>query len=235
MMSSDKSVAGLSFSSGLIVIAGGLLAFFVPIVIIVIIDRFHPLIFLDDPNLAAMVLSVFSLWTMNLILRQCYGFSLVTIGLGSLSASRIFIGCLIGCATATVYAIPRALLWPDDVVPFWVDGVFNVSPFHGIQIVIFGVLAGPLYEEVFFRGVLYRTLRTKLSWVPSTLLCTAAFALMHKPPVQMTGALLLGLVTCYVIERRGSITECFAIHASYNFFVLAERIGYEYATTVAHT
>ena len=88
------------------------------------------------------------------------------------------------------------------------------------------VLVGPLHEEVFFRGVLYQTLQTKLSWVFSTLLCTAAFASLHDSPAQMTGELLLGLVTCYVMEKRGSITECFAIHTANNFFVLAKRIRY---------
>ena len=95
------------------------------------------------------------------------------------------------------------------------------------------VLVGPLYEEVFFRGVLYQTLRTKFSWVLSVLLCTVVFALLHDPPAQMMGALLLSLVVCYVMEKRGSITECFAIHAIYNFFVLIERIGYEYVMMMA--
>lgn len=36
------------------------------------------------------------------------------------------------------------------------------------------------------------------------------------------------------MKKRGSITERFAIHAVNNFFVLAERIGYEYMTTVAY-
>ena len=181
-----------------------------------------------------MALSVFSLWVMGVMLKRRCGLSLVSIGLGPLSVSQIFSAGLIGFSTATVYAIPSALLWPNDVVPFWVDGEFSISLFRGIQTAMLAVLVGPLHEEVFFRGVLYQTLRTKLSWVLSVLLCTAVFALLHDPLAQMTGALLLGLVACYVMEKRGSITECFAIHAAYNFFVLAERIGYEYMTTVVY-
>ena len=237
-MCADRSIAALSFSSGLIVLVGGSLAFCVPITFFVVIDLFWPLSFqLDDVSfsLDEMALCVFSLWVMGVMLKRRCGLSLVSIGLGPLSVSRIFSAGLIGFFIATVYAIPSVLLWPDDVVPFWVDGEFSLSPFGGIQTAMLAVLVGPLYEEVFCRGVLYQTLRTKLSWVFCVLLCTAAFALLHDPPAQMTGALLLGLVTCYVMEKRGSITECFVIHAAYNFFVLAERIGYEYVTMVAHT
>lgn len=233
----NRGITALSFSSGLIVLVGGSLAFCVPIALFVVIDLFWPLSFqLDDVSfsLDELAISVFSLGVISVILKRCCGLSLVSIGLGPPSVSRIFRACLIGFSIATVYAIPSALLWPKDVVPFWIDGEFSISLFRGIQNIMLAVLIGPLHEEVFFRGVLYQTLRTKFSWVLSVLLCTATFALLHDPPAQMAGALLLGLVTCYVMEKRGSITECFAIHAAYNFFVLAERIGYEYVTMVAH-
>lgn len=216
---------------------GGVLGFCVPIALYVIIDLFWPLSFqLDDVSfsLDEAALCVFSLWVMGIILKRRYGLSFVSIGLGPLSVSRIFSAGLIGFSIATIYAIPSALLWPNDMVPFWVDREFSISLFRGIQTAILAVLVGPLYEEVFCRGVLYQTLRTKLSWILSVLVCTAIFALLHDPPAQMAGAWLLGLVTCYVMEKCGSITECFVIHAAYNFFVLAERIGYEYVTMVAH-
>ena len=234
----NRSIATLSFSSGLIVLVGGSLAFCVPIAIYVVVDLFWSLSFqLDDVSysLDEMALSVFSLWVMGMMLKRHCGLSLVSIGLGLLSVSRTFSASLIGFSIATVYAIPSTLLWPNDIVPFWVDGEFSLSLFRGIQTAMLAVLVGPLHEEVLFRGVLYQTLRTKFSWVLSVLLCTAVFALLHDPPAQVTGALLLGLATCYVMEKRRSITECFVIHAAYNFFVLAERIGYEYVTMVIHT
>ena len=217
---------------------GGALGICVPIALYTIIDLFWPLSFqLDDVSFSfdEVAISLFSIWVMAFVLKRRCGLSLVAIGLGSLSISRSIRACLIAFMIATIYAIPSALLWPDDVVPFWVDGEFYLSISRCIQDLMLVVLIGPLHEEIFFRGVLYQTLRTKLSWVPSTLLCTAAFASLHDPPAQMVGALLLGLVTCYVMEKRGSITECFAIHAADNFFTLAERIGYEYVTMVAHT
>ena len=233
----DRSITALSFSSGLIVLVGGSLAFCVPIALFVVIDFFWPLSFqLDDVSfsLDEVAMSMFSLWVIGVMLKRFCGLSLASIGLGPLSVSQIFRASLIGFSIATVYAIPSALLWPKDVVPFWVDEEFTISLSRGIQNIMLAVLIGPLHEEILFRGVLYQTLRTKLPWVLSVLLCTATFALLHDPPAQMTGALLLGLVTCYVMERHASITECFAIHASYNFFVLAERIGYEYMTTVVY-
>jgi membrane protease YdiL (CAAX protease family) len=191
--------------------------------------------FFDNPfyldDIGAYILA---LWAMDAILRRCCGLSLFIIGLGPLSTTRVFRGCLTGFIIASVYAIPSALIWPSDTVPFWVKGKFSIPTFRGIMGLILGVLIGPLYEEAFFRGILHRSLRTKLSWSLSTLLCVVFFALLHDPPAQTAGALLLGLVTCYIMEKRGSITECFAIHAAYNFFVLAERIGYEYVTMVAH-
>ncbi len=236
-MYADRRSTALSFSSGLIVLVGGSLAFCAPVALYAIIDLFWPLSFqLDDVSFSIdeMAVCVFSLWVTGVIFKRRCGISLVSIGLGPLSISRIARACLISFVIATIYAIPSAWLWPDDVVPFWVDGEFSIPLLSGVQTFMLGVLVGPLYEEVVCRGILYQTLRTKLPWVPSALLCTVVFALLHDPPAQMTAALLLSLVTCYVMEKRGSITECFVIHAVCNFFILVERIGYEYVTMVAH-
>lgn len=216
----------------------GSLAFSVPIVLFVVVDLFYSLPFqLDDVSFSIdeIALSVFSIWAMAFVLKRRCGLSLVAIGLGSLSISRAIRACLIAFMIATIYAIPSALLWPDDVVPFWIDGEFSLSISRCIQDLMLAVLIGPLHEEIFFRGILYQTLRTKLSWGLSTLLCVAIFTFLHDPPTQMAGAFLQGLVTCYVMEKRGSITECFVIHAADNLFTLAERVGYEYITMMTNT
>ena len=75
-------------------------------------------------------------------------------------------------------------------------------------------------EEIFFRGVLYQTIRRKYGVAFSTFLLTIIFYLFHLDP-QMIFFLTIGnLVLCLTYEYSKSLVIPFVIHAGINFSVL---------------
>jgi membrane protease YdiL (CAAX protease family) len=84
-----------------------------------------------------------------------------------------------------------------------------------LALVSVGVVAAPLLEELLFRGMLHRTLRTRWAVVPSVLLSSVVFLADHT----LTSAIpvLVGSV-CFTLalERSRSIYSAMLAHALYN-------------------
>jgi len=83
------------------------------------------------------------------------------------------------------------------------------------------VVLAPLVEEITFRWILYRTLRTRLGIVTSATLSSAIFALLHLADVQsMIIAFWLGLVLAAGAERFRNLEVLVATHSGYNLIAL---------------
>lgn len=88
-----------------------------------------------------------------------------------------------------------------------------------VQIVI-AVLAvavsAPVVEEVFFRGLLYRSLRNRLAVVPAALAGGLLFGLVHitgYPLITLPVKAVFGVIACLLYERTGSILPGIALHS----------------------
>ncbi len=97
------------------------------------------------------------------------------------------------------------------------------SPIGIIFAVIISVLLAPVCEEMLFRssvlsslGVMFGRKRDTLITVFMTVLCGAAFALMHANPEQTVYQFFLGAVMAYAVIRTGSVTPAIIIHAVNN-------------------
>lgn len=85
-----------------------------------------------------------------------------------------------------------------------------------IGILSAGIIS-PVYEEIFYRGFLYRWLRTrtKTGWalIISSLIFTAAhFPTLNAMPVNF----LSGIVFAWTYERSGSVLPAMIIHGTFN-------------------
>lgn len=82
------------------------------------------------------------------------------------------------------------------------------------------VLVVPVVEEVLFRGVIFRALRSSLSFWPGALIGSVLFALVHVPDsggLEGFGPrLLTGLIFCGLYERTGSLLPAIAVHVALN-------------------
>ena len=85
----------------------------------------------------------------------------------------------------------------------------------------FGILVAPVLEELFFRGMLYPTLRRAMGIVPGLLLTAAAFAAIHGAQLgyawgPILSIFVVGLVLTYVRQVTDSVAAGVLTHSGYN-------------------
>jgi membrane protease YdiL (CAAX protease family) len=93
------------------------------------------------------------------------------------------------------------------------------SPAWAIAI-LRGCLLVPIFEEVFFRGLLLSWLNRHMRFVPALLVQAALFAAMHVYPVVFPYAFLAGIATGYVRRATGSTSNSVLMHAINNVVLL---------------
>ncbi len=106
----------------------------------------------------------------------------------------------------------------------------TISEAGTTSIVLAGIAAcvgAPVVEEIFFRGLLYRSLRNRLSVAPACLLAGAIFGVLHwqYPLVVRPELAFFGVVACLLYERTGSLLPGIALHS------VIDASGFEYALT----
>lgn len=82
------------------------------------------------------------------------------------------------------------------------------------------VIFAPIFEEIAFRGLLYATLRRRLTFLPAALLSTSIFALAHG--YSLLGFLSVfwsGFLWAWIYERTGSLVPGMIAHAANNLLV----------------
>lgn len=123
-------------------------------------------------------------------------------------------------------------LWLDKVLGKRTGGSLGIT-LHGstLALVLAGVfmaLTAPVIEEIFFRGVLYRSLRNNLSVPVAAVIAGAIFALVHwlsYPLDTLPPRFAFGVIACLLYERTGSLLPAIALHC------LIDASGYETAVT----
>ena len=86
------------------------------------------------------------------------------------------------------------------------------------------VVVAPLFEEIFFRGFLYRILRGRLGLWPALVIGGSLFGAVHLTsggPLAVALIAPLGFLLCLIYERSGSLYPCIALHALNNGLVAA--------------
>lgn len=79
------------------------------------------------------------------------------------------------------------------------------------------VVVGPFVEELMFRGYLFGWLRrSNIGFVPTTLIVSSLFALVHFQWNVALDVFVLSLVMCYMREKTGSLWTSVIIHALKN-------------------
>jgi membrane protease YdiL (CAAX protease family) len=100
------------------------------------------------------------------------------------------------------------------------------------------LLAAPVCEELFFRGIVFKGLRTRLRFASAAGISAVVFGLAHLQeaiPGPWQGAVLLvtvltlvGFGLAFIYERRGTIVATIAAHGAFNligFLVILHVIG----------
>lgn len=94
--------------------------------------------------------------------------------------------------------------------------------------IVYAIAIAPIGEELFFRGVLFRSIRDRHGFWAGALGSAVVFGLIHYIPGPALDSLLLmsvmvftGLGLAYIYERRGSLLAPIAAHVTFNVIGLA--------------
>nr|WP_296266759.1 type II CAAX endopeptidase family protein [uncultured Merdimonas sp.] len=94
-----------------------------------------------------------------------------------------------------------------------------------LQVVCLGLLV-PVSEELVFRGLLFRRMRERGSFLQAALYSALVFGLLHMNMVQMLYGFILGMMLAYVYEKYGSVKAPILAHMTMNLLsVTATQIG----------
>jgi membrane protease YdiL (CAAX protease family) len=109
--------------------------------------------------------------------------------------------------------------WTDGLLEdlLWAPGwaVFGIA--------LDSIVWAPFVEEVAFRGVLYATLRTKMSMAPAALLSAGTFAVVHGyGMIGLASVFWSGLIWALAYERTRSLWPAILAHGVNNLVVTAE-------------
>ena len=98
-------------------------------------------------------------------------------------------------------------------------------PVFGVVVTVtYAIAIAPVHEELFFRGVLFRSLRDRYGFPLGAGASAVAFGLVHYIPASSAASSLLlmsimvftGLGLAFLYERRGNIVAPMVAHATFN-------------------
>jgi membrane protease YdiL (CAAX protease family) len=203
------------------------------------------LVALSKPNSEAMkmliiVATIFGLFVQNGLFVGVVGFFLKqyrlawqSIGLGRPTRNQILLGLGIGVAMFTLasgaesllYALAEKLLSPRALENLKeLSDSFNAAtlylqlpnPVMKVLFAIGGAVAAPIGEEIFFRGLLFNTLRIRYNLKLAIVVSSLAFALVHASPLAVVVIFPMGMLLAYVYHRTHSLWVTIVIHAVNN-------------------
>lgn len=147
----------------------------------------------------------------------------VLYGMGLYVVAVVFVG---GILLVLLNALSGEQVRAPEQVPQ------GLPPAGLVLTTLYAIVIAPFGEELFFRGILFRTLRDRHGLRIGFLGSAVAFGLIHFIPGDAVDAALLMLVMAftgaalaYLYERRGTIVAPIAAHVTFNVIGLALILG----------
>jgi membrane protease YdiL (CAAX protease family) len=123
-----------------------------------------------------------------------------------------------------VYLIVQALVSRDLTKDLEKPAKDLTDNAHGPGFALLAVLlviGAPLVEELFYRGLLLRSLKRYLPAIPSLITCGVVFGAAHFDLVTLPGLALFGIVLAWLSLRSGRLGPNIVAHAAFNAVTVA--------------
>lgn len=131
-----------------------------------------------------------------------------------------------------VFPWVMGLLWLIALVCQWLGVEPPIEPIHELLFLeqrpivvaltlVLACVVGPVAEEIFFRGLLFGALRTRMSRVWAALASGSLFAAVHTNPVGFLPIVLLGWLLADLYERTGSLAGSIVVHIVHNTLLIS--------------
>jgi len=89
-------------------------------------------------------------------------------------------------------------------------------------LILFGSVIAPIWEELTFRGLIFPALNRFIGFVPSILVSSLLFGLIHpQGPALVLSLAWVGAVSCVVSYRTKSLVPCIVLHCLHNTAIFA--------------
>lgn len=114
----------------------------------------------------------------------------------------------------------------EELVNKYYEKIFSINltlPQKGITFTSI-IIITPIAEELFFRGVWYKTLRKKYNFIFSTSLTFIIFLIFHPLPSVIFAVLSFTFIVSFIYEKFDNITYTIIFHSFYNFLALLYNI-----------
>lgn len=98
---------------------------------------------------------------------------------------------------------------------------FPRSAFGAAMFILVAVVMAPLFEEIVFRGFLFRGLANSWGWMWGALASAAIFGGAHLQLDIFLPLAALGFVLAWAYHRTGSLWTCVTMHAIFNLIAVA--------------
>jgi hypothetical protein len=96
----------------------------------------------------------------------------------------------------------------------------------GVVLLILVVAVGaPVVEELFYRGLLLRSLERRLGPAPALWVSAILFGLSHFQLLQLPALVMFGLVAGWLAQRRGRLGPAIWAHVAFNAWTVAFLLG----------
>jgi uncharacterized protein len=82
---------------------------------------------------------------------------------------------------------------------------------------VFAAFAGPVAEELFFRGFMYGALKKYVGIFWAMMVTAALFSALHTNMVGFLPIMVLGIALAYVYEKTGTLVSSITLHTIHNF------------------
>ena len=127
------------------------------------------------------------------------------------------------CANTAVSTLLALLPLPESLLKDYAQQSQSIyEPSHALLSLFAAVILAPVFEEILFRGYVYRFLREGLPFWAAAGGAAALFGLAHGQLLWICYAAVLGFLFCAVTERSGTLTLSVAAHLGFNLTAVPE-------------
>lgn len=131
------------------------------------------------------------------------------------------IGVLTQLVVIRLVYLPLESIWPntftDDELQRNAEGLVDrAGGLTTVLLFVLVVFGAPLVEELFYRGLLQRSLLARLNDAFVVVGVAALFALIHFRPVEYPGLFVFGLIVGFAAMRTGRLGMSILIHVGFN-------------------
>jgi membrane protease YdiL (CAAX protease family) len=127
----------------------------------------------------------------------------------------------------TLAAIAQAFSYeppPQPVVQMYLKK--STEPYL-VFFTLFVAGAGPVIEEIFFRGFTYKAFRAKMGVRWALVISALIFAALHMNLIAFIPIFILGIFLGYLYEKTGSLVPSMTVHMLHNLIMVGLTLGFK--------